>query len=173
MIHQVQIQNESDTDEKISYLKLPFIGSYSKLVQNKIKKLGKRLCKNTNIQLVFTSQKVSSFFSLKDKMPSALRSYVVYKFYCAGCNASYVGETTRYFNVRVHEHLHKKSQPSSVFTHLEADKKCRNACDSSCFDVIDKDNSPFRLKIKEAIYTEWQKPNLNKQKKLLKMGILV
>ena len=144
-----------------------------KFAQNKIRQLSKRFCKNTNIQLVFTSQKVSSFFSLKDKMPSALRSYVVYKFTCACCNASYVGETTRHYDVRVHEHLHKRSQPSSIFKHLEGDKKCRDACDSSCFEFIDKDNSPFRLKVKEAIHTEWLKPTINKQKKLLKMGILV
>ena len=48
-----------------------------------------------------------------------------------------------------------------------------DASDKSCFEVIDSDTSPFRLKIKEAIHTDWVKPNINKQQKLLKMGILV
>ena len=106
-------------------------------------------------------------------MPSALRSSVVYKFTCACCKASYVGETTRHYDVRVGEHLYKKSQPSSIFEHLESDIKCRNACDFSCFKIIDKDVTSFRLKVKEAIHNEWIKPTINKQQKLLKMGILV
>ena len=106
-------------------------------------------------------------------MPSDLRSNVVYKFTCACCNARYVGQTTRYFNVRVHAHLHKRSNPSSVFKHLDEDKKCRDACDFSCFEVLDSDNSTFRLKVKEAIYNEWIKPTINRQRYLLKMGILV
>ena len=135
--------------------------------------LCRQLCKTQNNKLVFTSGKVSSYFSTKDKMPSALNSHVVYKFTCACCNASYVGETKRHYTVRVNEHLHKKSEPSSVFKHLEADKKCRDACDISCFEVIDRDNSTYRLKVKEAIHNEWLKPSINKQKKLLQVGILV
>ena len=37
-------------------------------------------------------------------MPYDLKSYVIYKFFCAGCKAIYVGETFRYPN-RAHEHL--------------------------------------------------------------------
>ena len=170
-IGQEKVDNENS--DNVSYLKLPFIGTYSKFVQNKVQHLCKQFCKNTNVKLVFSSQKLASFFSTKDKMPIALRSNVVYKFTCACCNARYVGETTRHYNVRVNEHLHKKSNPSSVFIHLEADKKCRDACDSSCFEIIDKDITSFRLKVKEAIHTEWIKPTLNKQRMLLKMGILV
>ena len=156
-----------------SYFKLPYIGTYSKLVQNRINELCSRLCKDSNIKLVFTSKKISSFFSTKDRLPSALKSFVVYKFTCACCNASYVGETTRHFDVRVHEHLYKRSQPSSVYKHLDIDKKCRDACDESCFKIIDSDSSPFRLQVKEAIHNEWLKPNINRQKKLLKVSILV
>ena len=172
-IEQQQETDKNENSDNISYQKLPFIGTYSKFVQNRIKLLCNQFCKNTNIKLVFTSQKISSFFSTKDKMPSDLRSNVVYKFTCACCNARYVGQTTRYFNVRVQEHLHKRSNPSSVFKHLDEDQKCRDACDSSCFEVLDSDNSAFRLKVKEAIHNEWIKPTINRQHNLLKMGILV
>ena len=84
-----------------------------------------------------------------------------------------MGETTRHYDVRVNEQLHKKSQPTSIFKHLNEDQKCRDACDKTCFEIIDRDPSPFRLKVKEAIHTEWSKPNINKQRQLLKMGILV
>ena len=167
-------QNENTVDEKnVSYVKLPYVGDYSKTVQNKILELCANFCKNTDIKTVFTSTKISSFFSTKDAMPSALRSGVVYKFKCAGCNACYVGQTTRHFDTRVHEHLHKKSQPSSVYKHLEQNAKCREACDVTCFSIIDRDVSSFRLEVKETIHNEWIQPTINKQKKLLKLSILI
>ena len=65
------------------------------------------------------------------------------------------------------------SQPSSIFKPLEAEVKCRNSCDESCFEIIDTDTSAFRLEIKEAIHNEWVKPNINKQNNLLKLSILI
>ena len=44
------------------------------------------------VNIVFTSKKVLSFFSTKDKFPRALRSCVVYKFTYVCCQARYVGE---------------------------------------------------------------------------------
>ena len=43
--------------------------------------------------------------SVKDPVPDGLRSRVVYKFTCAGCNACYVGETTRHFFTCARERL--------------------------------------------------------------------
>ena len=40
------------------YFKLPFIGMYSKVTQNKIEKLCKRFCKNVKVKLVFGSNKL-------------------------------------------------------------------------------------------------------------------
>ena len=169
-IHKTQQVSEQNKEDKgnIFFIKLPYIGSHSDAVQNKIKELSVQLCKDINIKLVFTTKKISSFFSTKDVIPSALRSHVVYNFTCASCNASYVGQTTRHFNVRVNEHLNKKSNPSGVFKHLEDDRDCRQACDKSCFKVIDSDQSSFRLQIKEAIHNVWLKPTINKQKQLFK-----
>ena len=44
-------------------------------------------------------------FSVKDPVHDGLRSRVVYKFTCTGCNACYVGETTQHFSTRAREHL--------------------------------------------------------------------
>ena len=75
------------------YFKLPFIGMYSKVTQNKIEKLCKRFCKNAKVKLVFISDKLRQTFSYKDSYPSVLSSKVVYKFVCASCNAIYIGQT--------------------------------------------------------------------------------
>ena len=39
------------------------------------------------IRLVFSSFKIGNLLGVKDPIPGGLRSRVVYKFVCAGCNA--------------------------------------------------------------------------------------
>ena len=73
--------------------KIPFIGMNSKVTQNKIEKSCKIFCENVKVKLVFTSDKLRQTFSYKDSYPSALSSKVVYKFVCARCTGSYVGQT--------------------------------------------------------------------------------
>ena len=48
---------------------------------------------------------VKQFFIVKDFVPHSLSSDIVYKFTCAGCNASYIGKTARIFSAHVCEHL--------------------------------------------------------------------
>ena len=42
---------------------------------------------------------------------------------------------------------------------------------SFCFEVIDKTNSKFNLKIKEALHIDWRKPNLNSQQNHLALTL--
>ena len=65
----------------------------------------KRYSNDLDIKLVFSSFKIGNLFGVKDPVPDGLRSRVVYKFVCAGCNACYVGKTCRQFSTRVSEHL--------------------------------------------------------------------
>ena len=48
---------------------------------------------------------MSNIFIFKDKIPSFLRSGIVYKFQCGSCNATYYGKTKRHFKVRMCEQL--------------------------------------------------------------------
>ena len=89
------------------YFKLPFIGMYSKVTQNKIEKLCKRFCKTPKVKLVFTSNKLCQIFSYKDSYPSVLSSKIVYKFVCVSCNASYVSQMHRHLTTRIDEHFGK------------------------------------------------------------------
>ena len=84
----------SKTKENTRYFKLPFVEKFSKFTENKLQKLAKQFCKEvTNINIVFSTFKLACLFSTKAKLPHGLKSYVIYKFLCAGCNASYAGET--------------------------------------------------------------------------------
>ena len=48
----------AESDIKIRYFKLPFIGLHTKLLQKKIDQLCKRFCKSLKVKLVFTSEKL-------------------------------------------------------------------------------------------------------------------
>ena len=88
-----------------NYFKLPYTGYFSSIVKKRIKRLVNIYCRNLNVQIVFSSFKIGSWFSAKDLIPSGLRSRVVYKFSCVGCNACYIGETSRHLSTRMIEHL--------------------------------------------------------------------
>ena len=75
-------------------------------IKNKLSKLCKEFCKeNSNIKLVFNSFKIKNYFSYKDPILNDLKSFLVYKFTCASCSSSYIGETCRPFKARIEEHI--------------------------------------------------------------------
>ena len=127
------------------YYKLPYLGSVSKKCQQELRNLSKAYCKDLLIKLVFTPFKIGSMFSTKDQIPYAQKSFVVYKFSCAGCGTSYIGETQRHITTRINEHL-KSDKNSHIYKHLVNNEQCKSVCDDSCFKIIDKASSPFRLK---------------------------
>ena len=104
------------------YFKLPYVGSFTREAQKRLRKLVQRYC--TNI-------KVGSMFSVKDPVPLDLRSRVVYKFLCAGCNACYIGETSRHLSTRVREHL-SRDRNSHVYQHLQQSQACRCLANKNC-----------------------------------------
>ena len=157
------------------YYKLPFIGRYSSVTQQRLNKIVNKYCKEgVSIKLVFTPFKIGSLFSLKCAVPYDLKSYVVYKFSCAGCNACYIGETTRHIATRIHEHLNT-DKTSQVYKHLHSHSSidCKSKCNSDCFTLLDSASTRYQLKIKESMHIEWEKPSLNKQVKSYKTSICI
>ena len=154
----------NNADLTTKFFKLPFIGKYSSFVQKKIRFLSKRLCQNLDIKLVFSSFKLSCLFSVKDTIPLGLRSRVVYKFTCAGCNTRYIGETIRHFSTRINEHL-CSDKSSHIYKHIVSSPDCKNVASPDCFVILDSAVSDYQLKIKEALFIESCKPELNTQVK--------
>ena len=153
----------AESEIKIRYFKLPFIGLHSKLMQKKIDQLCKRFCKSLKVKLVFTSEKLRCAFSTKDPYQSEHLSKVVYKFVCASCNASYVGQTCRHLATRIDEHF-GKDKKSHIYQHLMSSEDCLDKCSKDCFFVLHTANTKHQLRIKESLYITWLKPILNKQK---------
>ena len=153
-------QNQLKDTPDVHYFKLPYIGNLSHHIKNKLSKLCKEFYKeNFNIKLVFNSFKINFFFSPKGPIPDDLKSFLVYKFTCASCSSSYIGETCCHFKTRIAEHI-KKDKKSHIFKHLHSTTTCFDSYNSLCFKIIDKANCKFDLKIKEALHINWRKPNL-------------
>ena len=72
---------------KFSYYKLPYIGNFSKTTKQKLNKICDLYYKNLSLKIVFAPFKIGDLFSVKDAIPKLLKSFVVYKFVCPGCNA--------------------------------------------------------------------------------------
>ncbi|XP_065671956.1 uncharacterized protein LOC136089796 [Hydra vulgaris] len=131
----------------IRYFKLPFIGFYSNFTKTKIDKIIKKYCKNVIIKFIFTTDKLKNNFCIKDPLPKMLKSNVVYKFSCAGCNASYIGETSRHLATRINEHLTSDKQ-SHILKHLNSSINCKTLTNYDCFQILDTASTIHKLKNK-------------------------
>ena len=153
------------------FSKLPYVGRFSEIAQTKLRQLLEHYCKaDLDIKLVFSTFKLRNMFSVKDSVPQGLRSRVVYKFWCAGCNASYIGETTRHLRTRAREHL-LSDKSSHVYRHLQSSRACHDSCNTECFTILDSAASKFQIKIKEALHIKWENPILNQQLRHLDLSL--
>ena len=119
-----------------------------------------------------------AFFNFKDRVPTDLVSHIIYKFTCADCNASYLGETTRHYVIRTCEHLNispftKKPAhniPTSVTKHITENKCFYN--DSDSFEIITHcRGSNFRQKIQESLLIARDNPSINGQIRSVKLEL--
>ena len=67
--------------------------------------------------------------------------------------------------------LRSISIKSHIFHHLHSNATWFDSYNSLCFKIIDKANSKFDLKIKEALHINWRKPNLNVQQNHLALTL--
>ena len=96
----------STVPKKNLIIALPYLGKLSLQIHTRINRIMKNKLPYCNIRFVFqTKCKISNFFTFKDKIPSFLRSGIVYKFQCGSCNATYYSKTKRHLKVRMCEHL--------------------------------------------------------------------
>ena len=173
-LNKVYELDKTKVDKEVNYYKLPYLGDVSKYTQTRIRELCDIFCKDLNITLSFNTCKIGSFLSSKSKSVTDLQSLVVYCYNCPGCEASYVGQTTRHYAERVKEHLLTDKQ-SHIYKHInnKDNVNCKQLSKITSFKVIDRANSEYTLKIKEAIHIKWLKPTLNTQKYHLNLTLSI
>ena len=139
-------------------IKIPFIGLDSIILKKKIRQCIKKINRDFNVSVVFITEKLGNCFSLKDKTPMPLLAGVVYKFSCeVDPQHTYIGKTIRHLSIRIKEH---KTNVSAIYDHRMT---CNCKCNIDNFEILNKSNEDFSLKILEAIYIKRNNPSLNKQ----------
>ena len=88
-------------------------------------------------------------FNVKDPIPKSLKSFVVYKFVCPGCNACYIGETTLNFTTSIKEHL-ETDKKSHIFARLVNNETCKALSPENCFEKL-KVKRTYAHNLEEAI----------------------
>ena len=154
-------------NKEIIYLTLPFLGDVSRKIQNTLKYNFSKFYPQIDFRFVnVNSFRTSSFFNFKDRMPSDLRSSVIYKFTCPSCQAGYFGSTFRAFKNRTDEHIGQSSRTgrwlqspphSAVREHAEL---CDFILKKEHFEIIDTCHNN-NLRLLESLYIKVNKPQLN------------
>ena len=159
---------EKEKEDKKYIFGIPFVGKASRDYKKKITELIKEYFQ-VDIFSYHTSLKVSSFFSLKSKVPFALKARVVYKYTClSDSDTSYIGKTERHLVTRVNEHLDPKSNHTEVTKHIFDCESCRNCIRSkalsvSNFQILKQCGSDYEARINEALLIKKCSPKLNRQ----------
>ena len=114
---------------------------------------------------------MSSYFSYKDKFPISLRSGVIYKFTCAGCNACYIGCTSRYWEKRLEEHTHISARTGRPLNGTQVFAPLQHVRSQKCgpepkvtrdnFEIIGHDSDRYLLQVKESILIKKHNPKIN------------
>ena len=170
--------NTSSKIEKQSLvISLPFLGKYSIELRKKLQGIfSSHLKSEFKLNIVWSSPRtLRTFFPFKDRPPMHLRSKLLYRFTCDGCNSIYIGKTKRHFLVRAYEHLGlsvrtgrklsynpKNPNNTAVLTHINQSDSCCGNLDS--FEIVGGARNDFYLKIKETLLINKIKPTLLNQK---------
>ena len=122
---------------------------------NLVRKLSKLA---TPVRTVLTLRKLKTVMpSLKPPVPMPMRSRVVYKITCPGCESSYVGQTVRHLKTRIAEH---KNVNTPVGDHFRNCINSEMTWDDVSILATTARSDEFLLAL-EAICIEEEKPNLN------------
>ena len=96
---------------------MPYLGQISLQLRRKISRLLRKAYPCVDFHVVFRSgRRIEHFFPFKDRIPKNVCSHVVYKYSCSGCQACYIGKTSRHLFFRSREHfgIGKKGQPIKI-----------------------------------------------------------
>ena len=151
---------------------LPFLGKQSFEIKTKLCKFIDKNFPQCKLQVIFNSNtRLRNFFNFKDKIPLRVRSHILYRYTCDGCNAIYLGKTRRHYGVRIFEHLgislttgnkfsynSQNINNSAILNHINC-TSCTGKSEN--FKIIGSAKTDFLLSIKETLLIHKNKPKLN------------
>jgi hypothetical protein len=160
-----------------AFLFLPFLGDqFSSHLKRTISSLTAAVYPAAKPRIVFQTRRVG-VRPLKDKVPFARSSNLLYEFRCS-CGSSYLGRTTRALADRMAEHLPRwllagsnqrprsTAAPASAITRhvISCQQFDRSRPTDSNFKVVAKSRHPALLPLLEATHIVTRQPDLCSQK---------
>ncbi|CAF3124178.1 unnamed protein product [Rotaria sp. Silwood2] len=98
----------------IVVVRVPYFGLSSHVYAKRITSAVSKQCPQKRIRVIYdVTNRIGTGFTNKDKIPTLIKSGVVYEAQCSKCSDSYIGKTYRHLKTRINEHLaeQKKSAP--------------------------------------------------------------
>jgi len=174
-LHTKKPPQEPSTSQNLQIV-LPFLGTFTRKVEIKIKKSVRQFLPTYNITFVYrAATRLRTMFAFKDRVPSYLAAGIVYKFTCGGCNSTYIGESVRHAKRRYCEHMGvsalsgkplKGQNSTNVRDHL---KRCNAVSSLENFKIICRDSNEINLRIKESLFINKDSPDINIQGNSIKL----
>ena len=168
----------STVSKKELMIVLPYLGKLSLQICTRINRVMKNKTPHCNFRIVFQSKcKLINFFTFQDKILIFLRSGIVYKFKCDGCNATYYSRTKRHFKVRMCEHLGvsaltgKRVKGDNDSAVKEHHLFCNHSSGFDDFSILASNNNDFKVTLMESILINRDHPPLNKNRKSLPLEL--
>ena len=159
-----QQDNISNVRPKVVFINLPYLEDTTSKVRNTIlgfiksyDPLGTKL----KIIILYRCCTVRQFFDIKDKIPLDMRANVIYKITCS-CGQMYIGETRRNVYTRMAEHAKTSGTNITAVGQRLTDNPGHSA-NTAIPDVLASSRYNFKRKIKEALFIQSIKPELNTQ----------
>ena len=113
----------------------------------------------SGVQITFKTRKLETCLPfLKTSFARELRSTVVYKLTCSGCNSIYVDQTVRHLATRVDEH--RKGDSPAVQHLLECNKEVGGTAELKS-EIIDQTANTHKLLTLEALHIWRERPKIN------------
>lgn len=170
----------TEKPEKVMYFSLPYFGHQSEKMKTELLQFLSKIHPTITFRFILVNPfKIGSFFNHKDRIPTCLRSSVVYEYRCACDDApSYVGSTSRHFFVRMAEHKGISSRTgkplssppySSIRNHAVT---CHTPINDSCFRILKTSSKPQDLQLLETLCIHRFTPRLNETQSAVQLLIV-
>ena len=97
-----------------------------------------------------------------------MKSKIIYSVECLNCEKTYIGKTIRHFCTRKEEH--RTDKESTVFKHVQ---EMGHEMNWEEMKILDSARDDYRLRLKEMMYINKLKPELNVQKSSQMFSLLL
>ena len=168
----------STVPKKDLMIVLPYLVKLSFQIRTRINRVKRNKLPHCNLRIVFqTKCKLNNFFTFKDKIPVFLRSGIVYKCKCRGCNGTYYGKTKRHFKIRMSEHLGvsaltgKRVKGDNDSAIKERHLFCNYSSGFDDFSILASNNNDFKVTLMESLLINRDHPPLNKNRHSLPLEL--